>query len=247
MYSDPLERKPGEALDPRWKRGELESIELGSRRTWSSLFQQNPRTIGGNLIKIDNFISIKPEEIPAKGMRWCRAWDLAFSEKQIGKSNPSFTVGAKVGLYTSAAEYYIIIANIVRWQATWPVTKHRIAEIAKEDTPSVKLVIETGGPQKGLVDDLRSSKEFATYSIMPCSPESQDKIVRANYWTEKLEMGKIKLVTAVWNRPFLDECEIFNNGVHNDQVDAISIAYWWLKRYIRGNSFQKVHIRGFYR
>jgi predicted phage terminase large subunit-like protein len=244
-YEDPLEREPGDDFAPRWVKEDLEALKKGSPRAWHSVFQQTPRTIGGSLIKIDCFRKIKLEEVPPRGVIWLRGWDLAFSEKQVARSDPSFTCGAKLGLYKNNAEYAIIITDISRWQSTWPTTKQRIFRTAHEDGIATKLVIESGGPQKGLVEELRSSRELAAFSVLKSTPVA-DKVARANYWTEKLEMGKISIVEAGWNGDFLDECEIFNNGPHNDQVDAVSIAYWELAKRLRSSLFKQVKMKGLY-
>lgn len=245
-YPDPLGREPGDAFEPRWSKEDLQALKVGSPRAWHSVYQQTPRTIGGSLIKINFFQRCKPEEVPTKNMLWLRGWDLAFSEKQVARSNPSFTCGVKLGLYRDGNDYRYYIADVVRWQSTWPVSKQRILSIAQADGRAVKLTLESGGPQKGLVEELRQDKAFALFSITQSSPVV-DKVARANYWTEKLELGKFTLVEGAWNPAFLDECEIFDNGPHNDQVDALSITYWELSKRLRSNLFKNVKVRGLYR
>ncbi len=247
MVEDPLGRNPGEPIDPeKHSLADLRMRERGSKRSWDALWQQNPRTVGGNLIKIEQFKLMKLEDVPTRHMQWCRAYDLAFSEKQLGRSNPSFTVGSKVGLFKEGQEYSIIIADVARWQSIWPVSRQRIAMLAKEDGPAVKIVLESGGPQKSLYDELRADRAFAPYSIRKATPVV-DKVARANIWVDKLEIGKFFIVEAPWNVAFLDECESFDNGQHNDQVDSISIAYWHLSQYLRGQGIRQMKVQGLFR
>ena len=43
------------------------------------------------------------------------------------------------------------------------------------------------------------------------------------------EQGNVQLARATWNLAFLDECEEFPLGTHDDQVDAVSSAVNWLR------------------
>jgi len=249
-YEDPLEREVDEPIDPRWTKHNVDVLKAGSKRAWFSVYQQNPRTVGGTLIKIDQLIVLEPaaaeEKFPQKFRTYVRGWDLAFSEKHLNKSSPSFTAGAKLALYKKDKEYSILIEDMKRWQRNWPESKRGIVEVAEADGTSVKIVVESGGPQKGLGDELKADRKLAAFSIIQATPVV-DKVARANYWTEKAEDGKFYIVNGPWVRAFLDECEVFDNGAHNDQVDAVSIAYWQLSKYLRMNTFRQVKISGLFK
>ena len=51
-----------------------------------------------------------------------------------------------------------------------------------------------------------------------------NKIVRAEPVAARAEAGDLHLVAAPWNNAFLDEAEIFPDGPHDDQIDALSGA-----------------------
>ena len=51
------------------------------------------------------------------------------------------------------------------------------------------------------------------------------KLLRAQPWLNLVEAGRVYMVTDRWNKEFTLELEKFPLGSHDDQVDAISIAF----------------------
>ena len=51
------------------------------------------------------------------------------------------------------------------------------------------------------------------------------KEVRAEPFAAQWQAGNVRLVTAPWNRDYLDEHESFPSGRYKDQVDASSGAF----------------------
>ena len=57
-------------------------------------------------------------------------------------------------------------------------------------------------------------------------PSTGAKEVRANPVSSAAEAGNVKIVAGPWNSELLDELEGFpGEGLHDDQVDAISGAF----------------------
>ncbi|HHV27977.1 MAG TPA: phage terminase large subunit, partial [Tissierellia bacterium] len=56
------------------------------------------------------------------------------------------------------------------------------------------------------------------------------KRVRASPVSSQAEVGNIKIVRGRWNKAFLDELVMFDEGAHDDQVDALSGAFEYLTR-----------------
>jgi predicted phage terminase large subunit-like protein len=50
-------------------------------------------------------------------------------------------------------------------------------------------------------------------------------VTRALLWAAKAEAGKVILVRGPWIDEFLEEVCGFPNGTHDDQVDAMSLAF----------------------
>ena len=51
------------------------------------------------------------------------------------------------------------------------------------------------------------------------------KLLHAQPWLNVLEAGRFHMVRAPWNKNFQMELEKFPLGAHDDQIDAVSIAY----------------------
>jgi predicted phage terminase large subunit-like protein len=57
------------------------------------------------------------------------------------------------------------------------------------------------------------------------SPESGDKITRAEPFASQVNVGNVLMLRGEWNGPLLDELRAFPNGRHDDQVDGLSRAF----------------------
>lgn len=248
MFKDPLGRPEGEPLDPlRHSIDDLKIRQSGQPRLFSAVWMQDPRTMGGNIIKTDWFQFVKPAEVPTHNIVWARGWDLAFSEKQVAKSNPDHTAGARLGLWRQGNEYAFYLEDIARWQALWPITRQNILKQTKLDGRGTTLVVEGGGPQKGLGDDLKLDVEFKPFRVRIKTPVV-DKVARAQYWVDECQIGKFFIVeNSTWYQDFIDECEAFPFGAKDDQVDSVSIAFWFLMDTFRGKGAKSVRVQGLYR
>lgn len=245
-FKDPLGREPGEPLDPlRHNYEDLLIRQRGNPRLWAAVWQQSPRSVGGHIIKPEWFGYVAHNELP-RGIRWVRAWDLAFSSKQVSKSRPDFTAGCLMGVLRvdkSVTNFYI--KDIVRWQADWPDSRKQMLEIAKSDGREVKIIVEGGGPQKALADSLKVDPEFSQYIIRDITPV-QDKVARAQHWADKAELGRLKIIKGAWTSVFFDECEAFDNGLNDDQIDSVSLAYWYISQFMIGVGPKFMKVRGLY-
>jgi hypothetical protein len=67
----------------------------------------------------------------------------------------------------------------------------------------------------------------------------RSKLTRASPWSSLAESGNVFIVRGEWNKAFIDECELFPVGPHDDQVDAVSGAYQFLVE-----NHGRVHIYG---
>lgn len=247
MWTDPLGRKPGEALDPtRHTEQDLQIRMAANPRTASAVWQQSPRQATGNLINIEHFNKIHRGEVPVDRLMWVRAWDLAFSEKEVTGQNPDFTSSCLMGLLEGDDDNYAFyIYNITRWRRSWSDTKIKIKDIGLIDGVHTPIVVEGGGAQKGLGDTMKGEKMFAPFTINVIPPMA-DKVARAQYWVDKLDIGKMYLVIDDFNKPFLNECDRFPFGTHDDQVDAVSLAFFYLMEYLKAPSVTVVKAKGLY-
>jgi predicted phage terminase large subunit-like protein len=56
------------------------------------------------------------------------------------------------------------------------------------------------------------------------------KLLRAQSWLNKVEAGQVVVVQAEWTKDFIDELDTFPDGKHDDQMDAMSVAWEMLEK-----------------
>ena len=214
-YNHPKDnRKPGEALWPRkYDEKALRNAKasIGSY-DFQSLYQQNPSPPEGAIAKREWF---KFVDKPPEGLQWVRFWDLAVS----GNAEADYTASIKMAV-DRFGQYYI--DQPIRGKWVWPTAKKILIDTCLSES-EVEYGIETGGPQKGLADDLLYEEALSDVNIRGFVPVG-NKLCRALIWFARLEAGRISLVRGAWNEEYIDEVCRFKgvDGDRDDQVDATS-------------------------
>jgi len=166
-------------------------------------------------------------EKPPESCRWVRYWDMAAAEVK-GNNDPDWTVGALMGR-DSENIYYL--KDIRRFRESPQVTEALIKNTAQLDGKSTNVYMEQEPGAAGihLIDYYRRKvlEGYAFYSDRPTG----DKVTRANPVSSQAEAGNLKLARGEWILTFLDEAEMFPNGAHDDQIDAMSGAMQILMSY----------------
>ena len=152
--------------------------------------------------------------------RQVRAWDLAATEVKKG-NDPDYTVGALVGV---TEDKETVVSMITRDRLSPLATKNLVKSVAQHDGKGVEIVIEQepGASAKILVDDL--IRELSGYNVR-AKPSEGAKADRAGPLSAQAEAGHVMIVRSPWNAAFFDECEQFPTGPHDDQVDAVALAF----------------------
>jgi predicted phage terminase large subunit-like protein len=174
-----------------------------------------------------------------------RYWDLAASEKKItGKraTDPDSTVGTRVAV---TKDYPFIIEEQVAAQIIWHDIKKLIVETAQHDGPLTVIAIEQepGSGGKNQVAEIASIPELAGYQVVGHNPRDYgDKVMRAQIWFSKAQIGIIYMVAGDWNTAFLNQLASFPNGRHDDRIDSVSGAFCKLgaKKQWREIPFMKI-------
>ena len=151
-----------------------------------------------------------------EGLRWVRAWDLAASTKQMG----DFTAGAKVALGGDGTFY---VSDVVHGKWEWPDARKVIVSTAQADGTGTEIGVEKAGFQLAAIQELHRERELASFALREVRPD-QDKVSRAMPWQARAQQGKVALVRGPWTTRFLNEVASFPEGMHDDQVDAVSAA-----------------------
>ena len=190
-------------LDPvtraRLLKGDWEINEEGMtfRREWFEIVQQAP-----------------------SDLRKIRYWDLA-ATKQSNLNDPDWTAGALLGEKNGI--YYVLDMRRVR------ETPLKVEQLTKQtamlDGVEVKIYMEQEPGASGVqaIDHYRRNvlEGFAFYG----DHKASSKVLRAAPLASAAEAGNVRIVQGNWNEEFLDEFEVFPQGTHDDQVDAVSGAF----------------------
>jgi predicted phage terminase large subunit-like protein len=223
---DLLGRKSGESLCPEMGRDEkfLKAAKgIQPPYEWESQYMGRPKTAGSgqvDLTRLEYIDSIS--ELPDE-MRFARGWDLATKEN----TRNDFTVGAKCGWHEETQTFYIL--DIWRKKLRWPKLKPRITGLSKMEhrdpiIPIHRIGVEAvSGFDIGAMELMTELRGQVKVEIR--NPGRQDKLTRAMPWFNRVEAGRVVLLRGQWNRDFLAELDVFPDGEHDDQVDAVTIAH----------------------
>jgi len=170
---------------------------------------------------------IEEGELPPR-LSLCRAWDLAGTE-----GGGDYTAGALLGRSKEGLWYLL---DVRRAQHSSLGVERLIEHAAEEDRawarargdeePTIVMEQEPGSSGKTVVDYYRRHV-LAAYTIKGVTA-SGSKDSRAKPLSARAEAGDVYLVRGTWVGAFLDEIAGFPTGAHDDQVDAISMAFNFL-------------------
>jgi predicted phage terminase large subunit-like protein len=213
VANDPLGRQIGDYLWPEWFTRKHWAQFEGNPRTWAALYQQRPTPLDGDLFKPD-LIQIV-DAIPANVTRWVRAWDLASS------INGDWTVGVKMGILNDGR---FVIGDIVRFRGLPHEVEASIRNTAARDGKSVRISIPQDPGQAGKAQVAAFGRLLNGYRLTT-SPETGDKITRAEPYAAQVNVGNVLMLRAGWNDPYISELRVFPNGTYDDQIDSSSRAF----------------------
>lgn len=214
----PAIREDGSALWPyKHNLERLRQMEQAAPYHFAGQYLQRPAPLEGGVIKPDRMTIL--EAIPA-GTRFVRGWDLAATEKKSG-NDPDWTVGAKLGQMPDGRW---IIADITRLQGGPEDVEAAIKSAAVRDGTSCIISIPQDPGQAGKAQAKRFSAMLGGWTANT-SPESGDKVTRAQPFAAQVNVGNVCLLKAPWNDALIAEMRLFPNATHDDQIDACSRAF----------------------
>ena len=160
------------------------------------------------------------QQAPAQ-LRKVRAWDLAGTEQKAG-ADPDWTVGALLG---RCCDNYAWILDMRRVRETPGKVEALVKQTAALDGPTVTVSLEQEPGQSGKAQIDHYRRHVLPGVVVKSSPATGSKAVRAAPLSSAAEAGNVRIVSAPFNRPLLDEMETFPGGNHDDQIDAVAQAY----------------------
>jgi predicted phage terminase large subunit-like protein len=213
VENDPLGRAQGEYLWPEWfDRRHWAQFEQNIR-TWAALYQQRPTPLDGDLFKPDQIKVI--DALPAERIQWVRGWDLAST------TDGDWTAGVRLG---RLPDNRFVIADVVRLRVGPDARDAALVNTAALDGRTTKQSIPQDPGQAGKTQVLYLTRSLAGYNVVS-SPESGDKVTRAEPVAAQINVGNVSMLAGGWNKAFIDELRVFPNGTFDDQVDGLSRAF----------------------
>lgn len=195
---------------------ELRRMEAASPYTFAGQYQQRPAPAEGGLFKPDR---IEVIDAAPTGVQWVRAWDLA-SVSDGG----DWTAGGKLGKLPDGR---FVIGDMVRVQEGPDQRDATMLNTAKRDGSSVKVGFPQDPGQAGKTQISYLTKQFAGFKVYS-SPETGDKVTRAEPFAAQVNVGNVLMVRGAWNDALINEMRMFPNGANDDQIDSLSRGFGML-------------------
>lgn len=176
-------------------------------------------TDGGDMFRREWFEIISTASAELRKVRY---WDLAGTAPNASNPDPDWTAGLLLGRNNDGL-YTVLDVKHVR-SSPLGVEKlvRQTAEIDGKGVP-IHIEQEPGASGKAIIEHYRRTV-LDGWRVDGSRPTG-DKRTRAVPVSGRAQAEDIKLLKGAWVGDFLDELELFPNGGHDDQVDALSGAY----------------------
>jgi predicted phage terminase large subunit-like protein len=182
---------------------------------YAGQYQQTPAPAGGGIFTTFEIVGLEIHLMP-RGSKWIRYWDKAGSE---GKGDYSAGVLMCV---TPSGEFYV--CDVVKGQWSAANREKVMRDTATGDGIAVRIWLEQEPGSGGKDSAAYSAKLLAGFAVS-LERATGDKESRARPLAAQAAIGNVKLLRGPWNKAFIEECQMFPNGSHDDQIDAASGAF----------------------
>jgi len=223
-------RKIGEALWPDKHSAEsIIAIRGKSERAFISLYQQRPAPVEGGTFKKAWFKFYKKGDAPPTFDTVIQSWDCAFKDTVTS----DFVVGQVWGKVGVTA--YLL--DMVRGQWSFTETVKQMRLLSEKYSECDAKYVEDKANGTAVIDTLKSEIS----GIIPVTP-TESKESRAAAISYVIEAGNVYFPSDEnWTADYLDEMAVFNNGAHDDMVDATTQA---LKKLYKGEAMPGLFVIG---
>jgi len=171
---------------------------------------------------------IEPHELPKNLLLEVRAWDLAGTKPSATNPDPDWSVGIRLAR-TNAKSDVTFVRHVKRFRESPDITEQTLFNTAREDGKRCYIRSEQEPGQAGKAQISHFAKALRRYSYDGIRVSGK-KELRAGPASAAWREGRIILVDdgTGWLSPFLDELDFFPYGLHDDQVDALSLGFNFL-------------------
>lgn len=210
-------RQIGDALWPeRHSLDFLNEVKVRSHRTWISLYQQEPAPDEGNIINRHWFKYFNLEDLPTDIVRNFRS-DTAYGKETSDNSATICYSINKNDLY---------IWNVWKANLTFPdfIRSYKDFISLNKYTPQSRCYFEPKATGMSVIQQLKYEQVNGRgLNVIEGDSPSDAKETRADAASSTIEAGRVFLLANQgWIGEFVDECAVFPNGVHDDQVDVLT-------------------------
>lgn len=215
----PAIREDGSALWPeKHNIDDLRRMEYAAPYTFAGQYQQRPAPAEGGIFKP---AAIQTIDAMPVGVKWVRGWDLASTIPQKGSMDPDYTAGALLG---RTLDGRFVIGDMEEMQVGPDQRDQAMVNIAQRDGVGTRISIPQDPGQAGKTQVLYLTRRLAGHMVKS-SPESGDKVTRAEPFAAQVNVGNVSMVRGAWNKRLVEQMRNFPNGKHDDQIDALSRAF----------------------
>lgn len=175
---------------------------------------QNPAPIGGGVIKREWFpiIAKAPEEIAA----WHFVIDPAYTKDQTNDPTAIMAYAAHGG------NWYIRFVKSVHMEM--PTLIKLLPGLVREHGYNDRSSLIRIEPKASGISLRQMLMAETDLNVVLGKPPTADKVARITISSSKMESGRVMLVAGPWVEGFLQQCTVFPNGKHDDEVDCLSMA-----------------------
>lgn len=192
---------------------ELRRMERAAPYVFAGQYLQRPSPPAGGVMKPDQIQII--DALPVGNIQWVRGWDLASTV------DGDYTAGAKLGKLEDGR---FVIGDMVRLRCGPDERDAALKNTAARDGKNTRISLPQDPGQAGKTQALYLTRALSGYSVHT-SPESGDKVTRAEPLAAQINVGNVLMVRAAWNDELINEMRLFPNGTYDDQVDALSRSF----------------------
>ena len=215
-HSKPIPHKlpDGVLWDFKHTKADAERLSRANGFVYAAQYLQQPKEHGGAGI-FEAYQLQVVDALPSGKIEWVRGWDFASTV------DGDYTAGAKLGKLQDGR---FIIADMVRLKALADKRDLAFVNATQLDGKTVRVSIPQDPGQAGKSQTYYLTKQIAGYRVHS-SPETGDKITRAEPFASQVNIGNVLLLRGAWNEALVQEMNSFPNGLNDDQIDALSRAF----------------------
>ena len=195
---------------------DLRRREAANPYVFAGQFMQTPAPKGGGMFPVDRFVIVEHAPAPDQIAASLRYWDKAGTA-----GGGAYTAGA---LMHKLKDGRFCVSDVRRGQLAALDRENLIKQTALIDGKAVKIEVEQEPGSGGKESAEATIRMLAGWQVAADRPTG-DKETRAEPYAAQVQGGNVMLVRGDWNRPFMDEHEMFPNGKFKDQVDAAAAAF----------------------